>query len=64
LKQADRDAQKAGKMPMVCWKKNHQPWTAIVKDLPSLFEYQMQYREWSIISLTKLLSLADDFFLL
>lgn len=64
LKQAEKDAGMAGKEPLVCWKKNHQPWLAVVKGLDRTFDYQLKYNDWVMVSLTKLLSLEDDFFLL
>lgn len=68
LEQAEKDGQRVDKMPMMCWKKDYQPWLAFLKsdntpkDLKELPEV-LVYRDWVIIPLLKVLQKPDDFFL-
>jgi Holliday junction resolvase len=66
LLQADKDAGRVGKRPLVCWKKERQHFLAFVEDLNNHddeFEFLMKYKKWKIVSLQKLFKIMpDDFF--
>lgn len=65
LAQAEKDANRVSKKPMLCWKKPRQGWLACLKsqDAPCRdFNYKMYYREWVILSLTEILTEPDGFF--
>lgn len=65
LRQAQGDAKDVKKSPMLCWKKDHQPWLVFIKkkDMPVKdFAYLLFYRDWCALSLAELLKETDDFF--
>jgi hypothetical protein len=67
IKQAEDDAQRSGKKPMVMWQKTRKPSLAIIKmsDLGShikKIKFYMKYNQWAIVSLNDFLKLPDDFF--
>ena len=63
LEQAHEDAQRSGKLPLLCWKKDRQPWIAFLRDDTfQRHDYYMRYREWTATPLSNLLSAEDDFF--
>ncbi len=66
LEQAQEDGRRANKEPMLCWKKNRQPWLAFLRDkkIRRKSDYFMQYREWTVVPLSHLLSFQDGFFFL
>jgi hypothetical protein len=57
IEQVQKDADYCGRTPLICWKKNHKPWVAMIKvaDLQpykeELWEYRIHYREWLIVHL-------------
>jgi hypothetical protein len=64
LKQAQFDADRVGRKPIVVWKKSRKPLLAMIKtvDLPKItWEYQMNYRDWSIVWFDILLKEPDSF---
>lgn len=67
LNQAKTQSDGCARKPMVCWKRNHRPWLAILltKDLPSqvVWSYRFIYREWSCVLLNNLLSVEDSYWL-
>ena len=65
LEQAGDDAKRSGRQPLLCWKKDRQPWLGFVKSslLEEDFEYQIKYRDWTGTGLSRLFLLPDDFFL-
>jgi hypothetical protein len=66
LDQVTKDAQRCGRKPMLCWKRDRKPWLAFVpsKELEGhSFKYRLSYKEWSAVALTELLKLSDGFFL-
>lgn len=65
LNQAEKDASRVGKMPMLCWKKPRKNWLVFLKesDISGDFTYKFIYRDWVIVALTDiLLKLEDSFF--
>lgn len=65
IDQASKDAERIGKKPLLCWKKDRQPWVAFLRreDLDqSKFTTAMIYGKWMAVSLELLLTLPDDFF--
>jgi len=65
LDQVTRDANRCGRKPMLCWKRDRKPWLAFVptKELEGhSFKFRLEYREWSAVALQELLKLTDDFF--
>lgn len=64
LKQATEDGDKSNKFPMVLWKKNRMPRLAFIHSdlLKSKYEYQMNYRNWIVVTLEDLLQEPDNFF--
>lgn len=65
LEQVAKDAQRCGRKPMLCWKRNRRPWLAFVptkelEDRP--FAYRLVYKGWSAVALEELLKQPDDFF--
>jgi hypothetical protein len=62
LEQAQRDADRVGKKPMLCWKKTSKPYLAFTKEY-KVSEYGLYYRDWVACQLTDLLKLPDDIFL-
>ncbi|NIQ14763.1 MAG: hypothetical protein GTO02_10305, partial [Candidatus Dadabacteria bacterium] len=52
LKQAQHDADRCNRKPMVVWKKNYKPELAILrtKDLPHMkWSYRLIYNKWSVV---------------
>jgi hypothetical protein len=70
LTQAEDDAKRAKKSPLLCWKKDRRPFLVFIKavDLPHPYPsndfgaYYMRYRNWTIFTLSSLLELPDKFF--
>jgi hypothetical protein len=65
LKQVTKDSERVNKKPMLCWKKDYQPWLTFLRTehLPvELREEKMVYREWTIVPLEKILEQPDHFF--
>jgi hypothetical protein len=64
LEQAEDDAKRCGKPPLLVWKKDRKPWLAFIKtkDLTGNYEYKLNYREWSCITVKDLLTLPNGFF--
>lgn len=65
MEQAEDEAKRCGREPLICWKKNYKPWLAFVKgfefDHPQ-FPFCMHYKEWLILPLKELLKYEDTFF--
>jgi hypothetical protein len=63
IEQVERDAEYCNRKPIILWKRNRKPWLAFVKsddyeldNLPSyVFEYHIQYRDWTVVQLDLLL---------
>jgi hypothetical protein len=63
LEQADKDADRVSKKPMLCWKKPRQPWLAFLKNMDVDTDYKMYYRNWVVVSLADILrTQPDEFF--
>jgi hypothetical protein len=65
LAQVTKDAERCGRRPMLCWKRDRKPWLAFVptKEVEGhSFNYRLIYREWSAVALEELLKLPDSFF--
>jgi hypothetical protein len=68
LAQADADAKRVGKMPMLCWKRNRKGWIAVVPSqafrltFVGLPMYCSQYRDWMVINLEALLAMKNPSF--
>lgn len=62
LAQAERDAARVGRSPMLCWKKTRKPYLAFVRE-DVLGGHGLRYRGWNAIPLKELLLRPDDFFL-
>ena len=65
LKQAESDAERCGRKPMLLWKKDRKPRIAFLKtvDLPPRhFEYSMKYRDWTGVPYEDLVMEGDVFF--
>jgi hypothetical protein len=58
-----RDSKLSGRDPIICWKRKWKPWVAILPVMccldPSHFDYYMQYRDWMIVELEKLLNITE-----
>lgn len=66
LDQVTKDAERCGRKPMLCWKRDRKPWLAFVptRELQGhAFKYRLEYREWSAVALDVLLKLPGEFFL-
>jgi Holliday junction resolvase len=62
LKQAEDDAGRAKREPLLCWRKPRQAWVAFTKiEIPEA-TYQVRYRDWWGLSLNCLLTQPDSFF--
>lgn len=67
LSQAKKDSEKVNKKPMMCWKKDYQPWLVFLKtenvpkELKDIKEH-LTYKEWSVLPLVKILECPDSFF--
>lgn len=66
MEQAQKDADRINRKPMVCWKKDRMPVIAFLKqvDLPDFRDFAMHlcYNAWVAVSLTELLKKGDSFF--
>lgn len=65
LDQVMKDAERCGRRPMLCWKRDRRPWLAFVptKELDGhSFKFCLLYQGWSAVALKELLKLTDDFF--
>jgi hypothetical protein len=62
--QATADGEKSSRMPLILWKKNHQPRLAFINSihLDKQFEYSLKYKNWTIIAFNELLKEPDSFF--
>jgi hypothetical protein len=66
LDQVTKDAERCGRKPMLCWKRDRKPWLAFVpsKELEGhSFKYRLVYKEWSAVALKTLLELPNQWFL-
>ena len=66
LDQVTKDAERCGRKPMLCWKRDRKPWLAFVptRELQGhAFKFRLEYREWSAVALDELLRLPDQWFL-
>jgi Holliday junction resolvase len=54
LVQAFKDAKRAGKRPLLAWKKDRKPWL--------VFKYMLTYNKWTAVALDDFLKLEDSFF--
>lgn len=64
IKQAEAESERAGKFPLILYKRSRRPWLAMVQTsrLEGSYEFQLVYRNWSIVNFEALLSLPDSFF--
>ncbi len=64
IEQSENDAKTSGRMPIIMWKRSHQPWIAMVKtsNLNIDLEYKMNYKNWTIMSLDSLLQNTNNQF--
>ena len=66
MDQAQKDANRVNKKPLLCWKKDRKPCIAFLKqiDLPDFRDFKMYlcYNDWVGISLTELLKKDTKFF--
>lgn len=65
LKQAESDADRCGRKPMLLWKKDRKPRIAFLKTLdlpPREFTCSMRYRDWTAVPFEELAREDDDFF--
>lgn len=68
IKQVSTDAASTTRRPIVCWKRNRKPWLAAIRceDFPAeiekQFPFRLQYGEWVMINLEKLLEVTDRSF--
>jgi len=64
LDQASDDANRTGKQPLLCWKKDRQPWLAFLKAelVQKDLEYHVRYRDWLGTGLLAVLQLPTGFF--
>jgi len=65
LSQAEEDASRLNKKPLVIWKKDRKEIVAAFRDddLFVEFQYKFYYRNWIIVSLNELLKLNDKCFI-
>jgi hypothetical protein len=66
LEQAEADANRCDRKPMLCWKKTRKPWLVFLhtQDLEEHhFKYKFIYGKWTAVALDYLLELDDKFFL-
>lgn len=64
LEQAQFDANRCGRKPLVVWKKSRKPLIAIIRtaDLPRLnWHYMLVYRNWTVVNFEELLKESDAF---
>lgn len=64
LKQATKDGDRVHKKPMLCWKKDYEPWLVFIKKEHSILPVNRTYRDWAIYPLEDFLKLPDTFFFL
>jgi len=64
LTQAEEDAKRSNRQPLLCWKKDRQSWLGFTKSnlLEENIEYQIKYRDWTGTGLSRLFLLPNDFF--
>lgn len=64
LKQVTDDSKRCNKTPLLIWKRDRKPWLAFLRtsDIYGEYEYSMQYREWTCVTVKDLLKLQDSFF--
>jgi Holliday junction resolvase len=65
MQQATDEHLRCGRFPIICWKKDYKPWLAMIRkeDLGKAeFKYLLNYKDWCIMALCKLLDLNDGFF--
>jgi Holliday junction resolvase len=64
IEQSDKESERSGRKPIICWKKSYKSWLAMVKteDLKDKPEIYLNYKEWSILALEKILAFDDGFF--
>lgn len=66
LEQAEADANRCDRKPMLCWKKTRKPWLVFLhtQDLEGHhFKYKFIYGKWTAVALDYLLELDNNFFL-
>lgn len=66
LAQAEKDAGRVKRKPLLCWKKDHRDWLAFIKasDAPKMdYPYKLYYRDWIGVSLDLLLQQPDSYFI-
>jgi len=61
---AEDYAERSGRDPIICWKREYLPWLGIVKTsaLDQEFDFQFKYRNWTSTALDNLLALGKEFF--
>ena len=59
LAQAEKDAGRVNKKPMLCWKKTGKPFLAFTRDLRA-GDYGFFYRDWVACHLKEILKLPDE----
>jgi len=67
LRQADDDAERCGRKPMLLWKKDRKPRLAFLhsKDVPDRdYRCRMTYGKWTAVSFEELIREDDEFFFL
>lgn len=57
LKQADLDADRSKRLPMLCWKRDRSPWLVFIKERIDLTNYPiyLNYKGWVGVSINNLL---------
>lgn len=67
LEQAEKDGERVGKKPLLCWKKDYKPWHAFLKteDLTKNLKkfVKTTYKGWAVFLLEDVLKEPDAFFL-
>jgi len=64
IEQSENDAKTSGRLPIIMWKRSRKPWLAMVRavDFNKQFDFQMRYKDWTIVSLDVLLANTDKEF--
>lgn len=68
IEQTKRDSEFCGRKPLICWKRNRKPWTAMIRlmDLSpyneEMFQYRFHYNDWIIVPLEVLISCTKNNF--
>ena len=66
MSQAQKDASRVNRKPLICWKKNRMGCICFLKqdDLPDFKEFKIHlcYNEWVAVSFSELLKKEDSFF--